>query len=127
MCLSKRVRSFLAFVAVVCILPSGAVAGGLSVTAITYQGQLKKAGVPTNAMCDFEFSLWDGDNDPDPGTQVGTTIPLTPEVSNGLFQVGLDFGPTAINGNARWLGIDVCCPSPCAPGFTTLSPREKLT
>ena len=68
-----------------------------------------------------------GDDDPDPGIQIGSTIPLTTEVGNGLFQVDLDFGSTAFNGDARWLEIDVCCSSPCAPGFTTLTPRQELT
>lgn len=96
-------------------------------TAFTYQGQLKQSGVPVNATCDFAFTLWDGDDDPDPGTRIGSAIPLTTEVGNGLFQVELDFGSTVFNGNARWLEIDVCCSSPCSPGFTTLSPRQAIT
>ncbi len=96
-------------------------------TSFTYQGQLKQGGVPVNAMCDFEVSLWGGDNDPDPGTQLASTIPLTAEVANGLFQFALDFGAAAFNGDARWLQIDVCCASPCSPAFVTLTPRQAIS
>ena len=123
---SHSFENYLVTVTVPYLLVAVAHAGGVPGRSFTFQGQLKTGGVPTNATCDFEFSLWDGDNDPDSGTQIESTIPLTTEVSNGLFQVELDFGPTAFNGNARWLGIDVCCPSPCAPGLSTLSPRQKL-
>ncbi len=40
----------------------------------TYQGNLQEGGVPVDDMCAFEFSLWDDDNDPDPGVQIGPTL-----------------------------------------------------
>ena len=98
-----------------------------SSTAFTYQGQLKQDGVPVNDACDFAFSLWDGDNDPDPGTQVGSTIPLTIAVGQGLFQTQLDFGASAFNSETRWLQVDVCCSSPCGPAFSSLAPRHAIT
>lgn len=96
-------------------------------TAFTYQGQLKKAGVPVNTMTDFQFSLWDADVTP-PGNQVGATqTKLNVEVSKGLFTVQLDFGADAFNGkDARWLQI--AARSPAGSGdYTTLSPRQVLT
>lgn len=100
---------------------------GPAPTAFNYQGQLKQGGVPVNDTCDFEISLWDGDNDPVPGTQVGSTIPLAAKVVNGLFQVELDFGAEAFNGDTRWLQVDVCCSSPCSPTFVALSPRQPVS
>jgi hypothetical protein len=110
-----------------CVLVATVLAGGQSEASFTYQGQLKQNGVPTSETCDFEFALWTGDNAPDPGTQVGSTVQSTVEVRNGLFQVELDFGLTAFNGDARWLQVDVCCTSPCAPAFVALTPRQPLS
>ena len=103
-------------------------------TAFTYQGQLRDDGVPVTETCDFEFRLFDAESTP-PGSQVGPTLtfdgggtnqpPIT--IDNGLFGVALDFGGDVLNGDARWLQIDVCCPSPCATEFTPLSPRQELT
>lgn len=106
---------------------SASYAGGITNTAFTYQGQLKQAGVPVSETCDFEFSLWNGDNDPTPGSEVATTIPLTTEVGNGLFKVELDFGSAVFSGSPRWLEIKVCCSSPCSPTFVTLTPRQPMT
>ncbi len=109
------------------VLASVAIGGTLDTTAFTYQGQLKQNGVPVTDTCDFEFGLWTGDNDPDPGIQIASTIQVTAEVRNGLFQVELDFGATAFDGDARWLQIDVCCTSPCSPAFIPLTPRQPLS
>ena len=94
-------------------------------TAFTYQGQLRKNGVPVNATCSFQFSLFDG-----PGvgaTQIGTTQTKSGvSVTNGLFTIpDLDFGSGAFNGEARWLAIAVQCPGDSS--HTTLSPRQALT
>lgn len=92
-------------------------------TAFTYSGQLKQGGSPVNDTCDYEFELYD---DPDGANQVGPTVPETVVVAGGQFTVGLDFGSDIFTGDARWLEIAVCCPSPC-DNFTTLSPRQELT
>ena len=131
MCLSRRFRSFLAFVAVVCTLPNVSRAGEPSGTAFTYQGQLKQGGVPVTDTCDFQFRLFDAEST---GNQVGITLlfaidpgPSPIAINNGLFDVALDFGSEVFTGDARWLQIDVCCSSPCSPIFTTLMPRQELT
>jgi len=86
-------------------------------TAFTYQGQLKRGGIPLTDTVDLDFSLWTLETD---GVQVGTTQYLAgEEVLHGLLRVDLDFGPTAFMGNSRWLQIVV--------DGTPLSPRQTLT
>jgi len=93
-------------------------------TPINYQGQLVKDNVPVTGMCDFRFGLWD---DSDLGNPIGNS-PLNADdvpVSNGLFNVALDFGAGAFNGDPRWLEIEVQCPAD--PQFVMLLPRIELT
>jgi trimeric autotransporter adhesin len=97
-------------------------------TAVTYQGQLKRSGSPLNGTADAQFTLWD---DPAAGNQLGSAVAVNNvSVVDGLFTVevnaGGEFGPSAFNGDARWLQIAVR--SPAGGGaFTTLSPRQELT
>ncbi|HSM58054.1 MAG TPA: hypothetical protein VK879_18000 [Candidatus Sulfomarinibacteraceae bacterium] len=93
----------------------------------TYQGELVDDGQPVDDVCDFQFSLWDDDA----GSQIGTT--QTSEgvtVAGGRFNVrvndGNQFGNEAFDGDARWLQIDVRCPTGSG-GYTTLDPRQPLT
>lgn len=89
-------------------------------TAFTYQGYLERpAGVPVDDVCDFRFLLWDAEVG---GMQKGNSPQDKPdvEVVRGVFTVpDLDFGPVAIDGTARWIEIQVCCSSPCAPALLT--------
>ncbi len=99
-----------------------AAAASLS-TRFTYQGQLRDAGGPVNATCDLQFSLWDAQVG---GTQVGSTIVLAAVVlQDGLFTAGLDFGPAAFQGQARWLEVAASCPA--GSGHVTFEPRQELT
>ena len=108
-----------------------ALAGGASAapmgTAFTYQGFLEDGGGPgtnTSPGCDFEFELWDAGAG---GTKIdGTQAVSGVSVDDGLFTVTIDFGSGAFNGDARWLAISVCCPS---PGCTleALDPLVELT
>src|SRR5581483_11520541 len=92
-------------------------------TSFTYQGELKQSGAPVNGTCDIQFSLFDALTG---GTQIGSTQTIGGvSVANGLFTVGLEFGPGAFNGDARWLQIAPACPP--GSGFTTLTPRQALT
>lgn len=122
--------------AVVAIL--GAVSGVYAAplgTGFTYQGQLKKAGVPLNGTADFQFTLWDAagsGNPPTGGTQIGNMQAVNAQtVTDGLFTVALNstgqFGASAFNGEARWLQIAVRSPAGGVGSFTTLSPRQPLT
>jgi hypothetical protein len=47
-------------------------------------------------------------------------------VTNGLFTVTLDFGPTAFDGNPRWLDIGVRANGTGAD-YATLAPRQPVT
>ena len=78
--------------------PSAAVQMAALGTAFTYQGQLKQAGLPVNASCDFEFKLWDADSG---GSQVGSTLDIPLTITDGRFTASLDFGGNAFNGQAR--------------------------
>lgn len=94
---------------------------------ITYQGQLQRADAPVSENCDFQFGLWDAGSG---GVQIGVTQTITEvSVTDGLFTTRLnssgEFGPTAFNGDPRWLEIAVICPA--GGTFTTLAPRQPLT
>ncbi|MEI2672175.1 MAG: hypothetical protein V9G13_13925 [Marmoricola sp.] len=89
----------------------------------TYQGQLNSNGNAVTGLCNLQFGLWDAASI---GAQVGLTQTLNAvTVSNGQFNVLLDFGPTVFNGDARWLQLAVQCGGDI--GFTALNPRQALT
>ena len=118
-------KAFKQFAVVLCataLLLPPAVRGAEVGTAFTYQGELFDNSAPVNGSCDFEFTLWDADGG---GTQQGPTLNRSVVITEGRFTDSLDFGDV-FTGEARWLQIGVCCPSPCG-GFTTLNPRQELT
>jgi hypothetical protein len=97
-------------------------------TAFTYQGQLKRDGVPLNVPIDVRFSLWLSPTGQDPSDQIRSTLLHNGiGVANGLFSVGLDFGQNAFNGNARWLQIEIHGDADPPGTFITLLPRQLLT
>jgi len=90
-------------------------------TAFTYQGQLKQGGAPASGNFDMEFRLFDAAT---LGNQIGNPVPLNGvAVVNGLFTVALnaagDFGPSAFNGDDRWLEVHV--------NGTPLASRQPIT
>src|SRR4051794_11469194 len=99
----------------------------LAGTGFTYQGQLKNASGLVNAVCDFQFSLWD---DASAGAQLGSLQSIAGvNVSGGLFTVQLNgagqFGASAFNSQGRWIQVAVKCAGDAV--FATLSPRQPLT
>ncbi len=92
-------------------------------TGFIYQGHLREADAPVNDTADFQFRLFTAVAG---GTQVGTTqTKAGVRVVNGLFQVELDFGASAFDGNNRWL--EVLVRSPAGSGsYTTLTPRQPM-
>lgn len=93
----------------------------------TFQGELLDDDAPVTGTCDFQFVLWDAATG---GAQVGAVEDRTLEVTDGKFTTNLDFSSGAggvFNGEARWIEMHVCCTSPCAPNFTTLDPRQKVS
>lgn len=99
--------------------------------AFTYQGALKQSGQPVNASADMQFKLF---NAATGGAQVGSTLtfdgaggnPAPIAVAGGVFTVGLDFGVSSFNGEARWLEVTVRVPAGVG-AYTPLTPRQPLT
>ena len=94
-------------------------------TAFTYQGRIEENGVPANGLHDFQFRLYD---DLLAANQTAGTgvVSRTAVVTNGLFSVDIDFGPTPFDGNARFLEVRVKLTG-AAGGFTLLDPLQALT
>lgn len=90
-------------------------------TAFTYQGELTSSGSPVTDTCDFQFRVYDG-----AGTPVSTLLTLNAvDVTDGRFNVQLDFGTGIFTGADRFLQINVKCPPDTT--FTPLIPRQLLT
>jgi hypothetical protein len=83
---------------------------------VTYQGQLHDGGDPANTVVDMAFSLFDQAQG---GSPIATDSQSGVEVSEGLFQVDLDFGSGAFDGGERWLEIEVA--------EQTLTPRQRIS
>lgn len=92
-------------------------------TAFTYQGRLNSGSNPAEGLFDLRFAVYNsiiGSNITD-----GAITRSATAVSNGLFNVTLDFGPGVFNGAGRWLEIRVRTNGEAS--FSTLSPRQALT
>lgn len=85
-------------------------------TTITYQGQLQDSDGPANAEVDMDFGLYDEDED---GNLIAVDSQDDVVVTDGLFQVELDFGAGAFDGGERWLEVIV--------DGQTLDPRQRIT
>ncbi len=91
-------------------------------TAFTYQGQLSRAGLPANGQYDMNFTLYDALN---AGQSVGSVIEESDiTVTDGVFDVLLDFGDAPFNNASRWLEIEVR--EAGGGNYTTLSPRQRV-
>lgn len=92
---------------------------GQGTTAFTYQGHFLSNGIAANGTNGMIFTLY---NAATGGTSVGGPIGNSVNVSNGLFNVVLDFGAGPVNGSALWL--DIAVSNGAAP--VELSPRTQL-
>lgn len=82
----------------------------------TYQGRLQQSGQAYTGTADLVFRLYDQAAG---GSQVGPTVSKSNwPVSDGLFQVDLDFGAAAFDGQPRYLEVLV--------DGTALSPRQAV-
>lgn len=91
-------------------------------TAFSYQGRLNDTGAPANAAYDFRFALYDNVTN---GNQLSLLLTNSAvAVSNGLFNVTLDFGPDVFTGENAWLEIAVRAAG--ATNFTMLAPRQPV-
>jgi hypothetical protein len=92
-------------------------------TAFTYQGRLATSGNAASGRYDFRFAAFNAATGP---TQQGPTVTTNAvAVSDGYFQVTLDFG-NVFPGDARWLEIGVRT-NGSATDYTLLQPRQALT
>ncbi len=124
---TRRVRG-LALAALILVATASSRADPIG-TAFTYQGFLETGGppAPVDGDCDFRFGLWRDATSAMPADQVGTLQTfMDVQLNNGAFTITMDFGASAIDGSARWLEIEVCCPStpPCT--LEKLIPRVEL-
>jgi hypothetical protein len=98
-------------------------------TGFTYQGHLNDGGVPANGNYDMIFNLYDA---PTNGNVLGSfSIFGAVPVVDGRFTVQLnaynEFGPSAFNGEARWLQIGVRTnKNSLINPWIDLSPRQPL-
>lgn len=125
-CSPLRVNLICTTVGVVCILWAAGIAHADPLgTSFTYQGQLKKDGVPVNNECNLTFDLYDA---AEGGILLGTHFFPLESIEGGLFTVVLnengEFGPDAFNGDRRWLEIAVHC---AQDEEFVLTPRQELT
>jgi hypothetical protein len=121
----KSTRLAVLFLAILLLLmPTSQALAEAPGTAFSYQGRLTLSGGVVTQICDFRFSLYDAGTD---GTQVGSTLNKSAvSVNASLFTTSLDFGASAYAGDARWLAIEVRCPTGGGI-YTALSPRRELT
>jgi hypothetical protein len=97
-------------------------------TGFTYQGEIQEGGDPVDGTVHLRFSLWNAATE---GNQIGVDQLISDvSVAEGVFTVILnasgEFGPTAFNGESRWLQIEVCADPGCA-SLSVLSPRQPIT
>jgi hypothetical protein len=97
-------------------------------TGFTYQGKLENNSVPTTGACDFQFGLFDQESN---GLQSGVTETVgNVQVLAGLFSVAVNstglFGPSAFDGNVRWLQVATRCPAGSG-NYTLFAARQPIT
>jgi hypothetical protein len=110
------------------LMLSAFTAGSLSAaplgTAFTYQGRLEQNGEPVpNGLYQINASLFAQPTLP--GAALASNLGLLVPVTNGLFNVDLDFGATAFAGEARWLELAVRTNNNARP-FDVLAPRTRI-
>lgn len=91
-------------------------------SAFTYQGKLSSGGGLVNGNCDF---LWDLYAATSSGASLASDSSLNQAVINGLFTVVIDVPSSVIDGNGRYMEIQVRCPAGSG-AYTTLTPRQEL-
>jgi len=92
-----------------------ALSGSVFASPFTYQGELTDGGVPADGMYDMVFSLVDA---PVIGVALQQIVMNNVVVSDGLFEVDLDYLDSLFDGSDRWLAINV--------DGTSLNPRTQI-
>ena len=83
---------------------------------ITYQGQLQDSSGPVDTQVDIVFELHEQDEG---GSPIAADSHDDVVVTDGLFQVELEFGSGAFDGGPRWLEVIV--------DGQELTPRQRIT
>lgn len=90
-----------------------------------YQGRLTDATLSASGTYQMQFTVYDALSG---GAVVGSTITNSSvTVTGGIFTVSLDYSPQTpfVTGADRW--IEIAVKKPADPGYTTLTPRQKMT
>ncbi len=93
-------------------------------TAFTYQGYLEDGGEPANGQYNFQFVLVDSETGT-PSNVSSVELRDRVLVDGGIFSTELDFGSSVYALGDLWLEISV--QKDGVPGWTLLTPRQKIT
>lgn len=91
-------------------------------SAFTYNGRLTNGGSPANGSYEFEFKLFATATG---GSALATQTGVPATVTNGIFNVNLDFGALVFDGSDRFLEVAVRVAGGGA--YTTFPARQNLT
>ncbi len=89
-------------------------------TTFTYQGLLKRDGVPVDDYCAFRLNLYDASS----GGNLIDTFNTSEWVTKGVFTIDVYGFAGDLNGEARWLEVAVKCSGDA--DYVALEPRQPL-
>lgn len=122
--MSLRTSLVYLFIPVAALLIGSSAARAQTSTAFSYQGQLLSNGTPLTGPADLRAQLFTAASG---GSPVGAAIDLPGvAVTDGLFNVQLDFGNAFGAGQLCWVEISVRSPTGTG-SFITLAPRQAIT
>ncbi len=91
-------------------------------TTLTYQGAIRKSGVPYDGSATITLALFDA---PSGGNKVSNTLAFNGvQVDHGVFTVAPDFGPNPFSGAVRYVEVAF---TGAGDGGPTVLPRQALT
>ena len=121
----NKQRSFFRFsIFLICVLAFTGTVTLAQTSSFTYQGKLNDNNIAANGTYDMQFALFDAVSG---GSQISSAVTnTTVTVTNGIFSVNVDFGPTAFPAADRFLEISVRLAG--NPNQRTLlAPRHSVT
>lgn len=121
--LLRRVRGCVKHAAIALVLMSAIDRASAQGSAFSYQGKLSFGGQPASGNFDLRFSIYDDANGKN--ELAGPFTNSAVGISNGFFNVTLDFGGAVFSGPPRWL--EIAARTNATGDFATLAPRQELT
>ena len=113
----------MSFKAAIAALTTALTASIASAQPFTYQGYIEDNAAPATGEYDFNFALYDAAVG---GTQLGfLDVHENTQVTNGLFSVELDFGPSQFRSTGRYLEIRVR-PGNSGAVHDIIAPRTRI-